>query len=141
MSPRIVSSLLILAVVACPLWCRNTSCDAVACCSVLQPEDHACADDAVTTCCGQPKSSDDNDRGPCRGPLASCHGVCGGAVFDKPAEPDDADNLLSLSLIEPRTSLAVQPAEGHSLDVADRWYCRGGNYGRSLRALHMSFLC
>ena len=141
MLPRIVVSVLILAIIACPLWCGNGSCHAGQCCPATHSVDHICPVHGTATCCCTDKSSDDDDHVPRRCPNKSCQGVCGGAVLEKPLELDGTDSLLFWPLIEADASIAVQLAESRSLDVVLPGHCRRGNHGRLLRTLHMSFLC
>lgn len=151
MSNRIVVSVLILAILACPLWCGTRSCHAGQCCpvtqSATQSADAGCPDQGTASCCCADESSDsDDDHGPRRCPNKSCQGVCGGAVTVKPFELDGVGRLLFRPLIEADASLAVQRADNRSLKVVPSGHGRSGiqgrgNQGRLLRTRHMSFLC
>lgn len=148
MLARIVSLVLIAAVVACPLTCGNGLCHAGQCCSEMQASDQVCpAHGTAQCCCGRASSDEDHcpsgDRGPCRCPgKSSCQGVCGGAVFEKQIELDGASDSSFLSLVDTDTLLVTRVIERRTAHGAEHhWHRRGGNHGRSLRALHMSFLC
>lgn len=142
MRSRILTLLLIAAVVACPMQCGSGVCFAGDCCpptgSQLSCEQHGTND----ICCEESQPEDDRAPEPQRCPgEQSCQGVCGGAVFEKPVKKlDTTDSLvlqldsdlsLGTSLIECRTANLVEPKCHHP----------GGNHGRSLRTLHMSLLC
>jgi hypothetical protein len=145
MSPRIVSLVLIAAIIACPLWCGNGLCHAGQCCA-----DDACPlieqvcpiHDTAQCCCETSSSRENSPRGPRRCQNKACQGVCGGAVFEKPIElPDASTDAFSLPLIVISIPFALQPAEHRLLGVEDLPLCHKGNHGRLLRTLHMSFLC
>lgn len=95
---------------------------------------------AETCDCPCNSSSNDDNRAPYRSSNESCQGVCGGVVFEKRVELDDDDNSLFFPLIDVNDSSAQQLVETRLFEVADRCYLQGGNFGRSVRTLHMSFL-
>ena len=138
---RIVSVVQIVAIIACPLWCGNGWCHADTCCSVKQPSDQFCPDHGTAKCCCKKSSSEHDNRGPCRCPNKTCQGVCGGAVFEKPVELNDASESHFLPVIDSEISFALQLSECHSLDAEHHFHGPSGNYGRFVRTLHMSFLC
>ena len=142
MFARIVSLVQIAAIIACPMWCDSGLCHAGQCCSVKQSAAQVCPVHGTAKCCCNQKSHDNDDnRGPCRCPGKSCQGVCGGAVFEKPIEVNNASDSFLRPLVEAEISFPLQLAECPTLDVQHHWHCHGGNHGRFVRILHMSFLC
>ena len=142
MFSRIVISVLILAIIACPLRCGKGSCLACQCDSMAKSADYVCPDPGTASCCCPSKSSDnDDDHAPRPCSDKSCQGVCGGAVIQKPVELDGKDNSMSLPLIEANASITFQLTEAGSLDFVLQGRSGCGNHGRFLRTLHMSFLC
>ena len=141
MYSRIAHIALITAVIACPLLCRNGSCDG--CCAVNRSVESTCPIyDAGDDCC-RSTAQDGQDERPCdRGPDASnCQGVCGGAVLEKPSSlPKPTEMRLRFEFngqpSPPASLLSVRPAYtlGHSFDDSM-------TPGRYIRILHMSFLC
>jgi hypothetical protein len=144
---RIVSLIQIAAIIACPLWCSSGLCHAgqhcaIDGCSLMErTTPQFCPFHGTTRCCCNESSSPRNDHGPCRCPNKPCQGVCGGAVFDKPIELNDVRDSFFLPLIVTEISFALHVVECRSLDIEHHWHCHGGNHGRALRTLHMSFLC
>ncbi len=146
MFARIVSLFTLAAVVGCPMWCNNPQCHGTHCCAseteAAQPktcEAHSVAD----CCCGKSSPADDQDC-PCPYSPAptksSCQGVCGGAVLEKPSELPTDDDCLSLPLIDVQGAVVSSQVERSSTGDGVDAHC-GGNYGRLLRTLRMSFLC
>ena len=138
---RTVSLILVAAVIACPLWCGNGSCHADSCCSAEQSTQQACPVHATACCCCDNDSSDSNDNCPCEAPCeSSCQGICGGAVFEKPCGLNDGMDSSFLSLLVGKMPIACRLAECR-IQNGDHFILCGGNHGRILRTLHMSFLC
>ena len=141
MHARIVTIVLIAAVIACPTWCGRGLCHAGTCCSAEQSSEWACPVHGTACCDCDKNSSDSNNDCPCDVPCdPSCQGVCGGAVFEKPLELNIGMDSSFLPLVAAETPVACQLAESRSHDGDHLLHC-GGNHGRSLRTLHMSFLC
>jgi len=149
MFARIISLVLIAAVIACPLSCGSGVCHADQCCadrgcvSEEQCSQAVCAGHATTDgdCCAESS----HDRGepipaPCPA-KSSCQGICGGAVIEKPCK-----------LGSPGASfIHLQPGNDHTF-VFQLSVCRttafefpecvrAGNQGRFVRTLHMSLNC
>jgi len=142
MFARIVFLLQIVAIIACPLWCGNGLCHGGQCCSSKQSSDQICPVHGTDRCCHTNSSPDRDNRGPCGYPnSSSCQGVCGGAVFEKPIELNDVSDSFFLPKIDTEFGFVSQLAGCRSLDVEHHRHCLGGNYGRLLRTLNMSFLC
>ncbi len=140
--------MLMLAILICPLGCGR---GIVPCCQAKDPAApaHPVNGDECD-CCQQEKMPADKEDSnedclchegqcpsdaPCESE-GSCQGICGGAVFEKPFVPffDIEIVLLPLTVLE-------EP-DNYALSV--RSDCpRPINHvsGRSLRTLHVSFLC
>ena len=142
MFARCVSLILIAAIVVCPLRCGNGQCHADECCLATQPSDQVCPAHVTAHCCCQDSCPDNDDRVPRRCPSeTSCQGVCGGAVFEKLIELDDASDSSFPPGIDTDTPLLTRLIEYSTTHRAERhWHSHGGNNGRSLRTLHMSLL-
>lgn len=134
MTGRFFTLLLIPAIIGCPLMCVAGSCAS----SGLE------AEPAVAACCccphsGQPPQNE-GDR-PIRpdsgGP---CQGVCGGVVFVKPVETHRLQECDLFQFVAVENAVVAQPAVTLT-DVERGLPLNGLPAGRSLRALHMSFLC
>ncbi len=140
MFARCLSLVMILAVIACPLWCGNGRCDAAPCCSskVVGTSAACCAKHTTKSCSGD--SSDDEAPCPVDFPTElSCQGICGGAVLEKPLQLPSVPTLF-LTLIDVREVADCGKVESGRGALCDR-AVGSGNYGRVLRTLHMSFLC
>ena len=141
MYARTVSIALIAAIIACPMRCGNGLCHAGECCPEEQSSQQSCPTHGTEQCCCDKGSSGSKDDGPCDLPCeSSCQGVCGGAIFEKPLELNDELDSFLLPHIAGETPVACQLAESRYHDGDHLLHC-GGNHGRSLRTLHMSFLC
>ena len=160
---RIVSLLLVAVILACPMRCGRGICHAGQCCSQEKSSRHSCAARGADPCqcngsshedtCSESshadqcnecnKSSRDNDRSCPNQPPAkpSCQGVCGGAVVQKPNEFREAADSFFVPMTDTAASLIPRMVECKADGVVRYCHFRSGNYGRSLRALHMSFLC
>lgn len=141
MFARSISLILIVALIACPLWCGNGACHAHQCCSARQSA-QMCPEHGTCECCCDQPSPNSPAGEPCRCPDDSaCQGICGGAIFEKPCQLDlDA----AAYFMSPRfdDEAGFQLAFCHELDIHHLWHFgESGNYGRSLRTRHMSFLC
>ena len=141
MFARTVSLVLTVAIIACPMWCGNGLCHAGWCCSPEQSSHQPCPVHGTARCCGDTGSPDSKDDCPGEAPgKSSCQGVCGGAVFEKPRELNDGTDSSVLPLVTAETPVACQLAECRTHGGEHFLRC-GGNRGRFLRTLHMSFLC
>ncbi len=147
MVSRTVSLVLITTIIACPVWCSNGLCNADQCCAAKASWHQACpVDGNVGSCCERSGSDSDCHRPgktphnpPCD---SSCQGVCGGAIFEKPCELNNASDSFPSPLVVTDVAVVPRSAELCSDDIGHAVYCTsGGNLGRSLRTLYMSFLC
>ncbi len=149
MFARIVSLVLIAAVIACPLSCGTGACHASSCCAdhgymSAEPCSQAVCPEHATTdgnCCAE-SSPDSNDPVPPPSPSkSSCQGICGGALFEKPSELDCPD-----------ASFFLPPLGNDEAVVSHLSVCRtdafrfpacvkAGNQGRFVRTMHMSLNC
>jgi hypothetical protein len=149
MRARIISLVLIAAVIACPLSCgQGVCCDSHSCADDDRAAAGRCSETAPAKpaasncgCCDKsPDEGDQPDPQPCPD-KSSCQGVCGGAVFEKTCELNSADVTSVLSLYD-SDSTSDSP---HSVYRTDRFSVlksvRAGNYGRFVRTLHMSLTC
>ena len=146
MFARTVALVQIAAIIACPLWCANGLCDAGPCCSAKQSSQPPCSIHGTANCCCRKPSPDSSDRRdsqvPGRCPENSlCQGVCGGAVIEKPCELDSFEDSFFLPFVDAEASVSSRLVHSRSYDVEHTHCLSGGNHGRSLRALYMSFLC
>lgn len=142
---RIVSLLLIVAVIACPLACGTGVC-------------WCCADDIVNlsspieqatesspcdrNCCCNESADHSNKPAPRRSPVKSmCQGVCGGAVFEEPCSLDDSEAIVYLPSIQKDTAYVPLSTQRETVEVGFPQCIRAKNQGRCMRVRHMSFLC
>ena len=142
---RIVSPLLIIAIIACPLFCDSGLC--VSCCAASDAivGQHVASLDRVESphqlpsCCCEPKAKPQNPP-PCPAPIEKkfCQGVCGGAVFEKPVELDLTAQLVAV--LSDESSVFACHCDRGTFGVAKHWLCDGGNQGRALRTWHGSLL-
>jgi hypothetical protein len=149
MLARIISLVLIAAVIACPLSCGHGVCCVSQCCadaamvSAEQSSHAACLLQAITSCgCCDESCPRDDQRNPHPSPgKSSCQGVCGGAVFEKPCEL----KIVEVEFVLPLTGADSTFVFLLSVDPADRFdfpdCVRAGNQGRFVRTLHMSLNC
>jgi hypothetical protein len=145
MSSRTVSLVLIAAVIACPLWCGNGFCRADQCCSPEKSEaSSGCLVDGTQDCCRLKDGSDDyedNQQCPCESSQNSCQGICGGAVLGKTIEVDESSRVLLVRLIDACAAVTTRLVECSHHRYEQHCCGSDSNYGRSVRTLHMSFLC
>ena len=142
MLARSVSVILIAVVIACPMWCGNGVCHADQCCSAKQSSYEVCPVQGTDHCCCD-QSSPDSDH-PCPSKTSgksSCQGVCGGVIFGKPIKLNDVADSFIVSLMDTEALVVVRLVERNIHGIEHYRHCRGGNHGRFLRTLHMSFLC
>lgn len=149
MFSRTVSLVLIAAVIACPLWCDDAIGFAGQCC----PEGES---DTVMVCGGElvdcrceengdphrraPHQNDDDHQCPCES--AGCQGICGGAVFEKSVQLDQLTDALLLPLVDAHAPVNLHLLECSSHHRSEHFCCgSSANHGRTVRTLHMSFLC
>ena len=141
MFARLVSIFLIAAVIACPLWCEKGRCSGGRCSSVEQSSHQpslVCG--TAHFCCAEDLSNNGHSC-PCNAPTKSpCQGVCGGAVFKTSCELNDGAEPFARLLLVVKIPAPCQVRECGTHDGFHLLYC-SGNQGRSLRTLHMSFVC
>ncbi|MDP6443496.1 MAG: hypothetical protein QGG36_29290 [Pirellulaceae bacterium] len=138
MPKRTITTILIAALIACPLWCDNGSCHTGDC----PTSDCHGATEAPDACCRLHEDGDSQQREqprPCPYPT-SCQGICGGAVLEKPVELYDNTADYFLPTIDDDSQVAHRLIEESATTTGDGCY-GGGNFGRCLLTLHMSFLC
>jgi len=142
MFPRAVSTVLITAIIACPMWCGDAPCQAGRCCSAEHFSHQACCPvHSTDDCCGKEKPSDPDNGEPSDAPDKSpCQGVCGGAVFAKPCELNVRVSSSFASFVAIESPVAVQSVISRAVG-GEPFLDRGSSHGRWLRTLHMSFLC
>lgn len=149
MFARIVSLVLIAAIIACPLSCGSGVCHGSQCCA---ERGRVSENQCLHPVCSQPATADSDcchesshDTGkpippPCPA-KSSCQGICGGAVIEKPCEPDTADaSILLPPACTDDAFVSLQAV--FRRDVIRSPECvRGDNQGRFVRTLHMSLIC
>ncbi|MBC7965358.1 MAG: hypothetical protein H7Z17_05465 [Fuerstia sp.] len=140
-----IALVLILAVLACPIWCSAGLCQSLHGGSMENPKSKiGCAIEgsAQRCCCCQHESSNNDEQVPGRCPReSSCQGVCGGAVFEKPCELTAAE---SACVAPPALCDDLQPCGLLTALRGHRGYelcCDDPVDGRQLRILYRSFLC
>ena len=140
---RLVSILLIVAVIACPLRCGIGYCHAAGCCAVAEeaasPEYSAAVEQPGCCCPRSPLEEESEERSPCP-ERSSCQGVCGGAVIDKSTELNATLLCQCLPAFDFDGVAAARQAPVQILANAQRECC-DGNRGRIVRTLHSSLLC
>ena len=130
-----VSLILTMAIIVCPLQCGSGWCDVAGCCM-----DRPTAAPCQAECCRPPAVPEDDQNVP--GPIpkkSSCQGVCGGAVCVKPCELDVPQVTSVLPAIATQES-SSRWADHRWFDRLEHLHC-GSNHGRTLRILHVSYLC
>jgi len=152
MFTRTVPNLLIVAIIVCPLLCRNGlcqwCCSAKGCVSARQSSqstcqvngtEHGCCHGTAQDGVGQ---SDEKRQRPCDdAPCESaCQGVCGGAVIEKPNNFPVAAPLWFLPLSDANGPVASLLSDRQT-QAAECWFDFSATPGRCIRTLHMSFLC
>ncbi len=137
---RTASTVLIATIIACPLLCRNGLCQG--CCAAEQSSQLICPVHGTAHCCCPTTSHDGDGQRPCDdGPCkSSCQGVCGGAVIEKSNDFPVAADAWFLPLSDTSPCLASLLAARQSRADECRFDC-STTPGRSIRTLHMSFLC
>jgi hypothetical protein len=167
MFARILSQILIAAVIACPLSCYSGMCLSDACLSDACLSDACLSDACLSDAClsgasgathGNSSQNASNHCSSCqntttpesgskhvpdRCPMQSCQGVCGGAVFERPIEIELLDGAFCLPFGDtPSFAVAGLTVESMSPCEAETPWCFGdSNVGRSLCINHMSFQC
>lgn len=146
MFSRIVSLVLIAAVIACPLWCVDGLGLAAACCGNQAETSSCCSGSSCCesaeshTCDLRPGGGQHPDDQPCPCESTDCQGICGGAVLGKSIELDDVDAGFLTAFVD-----VYAPASAYlsadPLNVEQTHFRSDANHGRSVRTLHMSFLC
>jgi hypothetical protein len=128
---RLVSILLGVALLACPLLCGAASVDAA----------DVDAEPAKCSCCCHSTDTPTTPGEECPEPDGCCQCVCGGAIVEHAAEVQ-IDLCTGFWSPPPATSLI--PAMGISkraLAIADLQPDNGTNPGRAKCCLFMTFLC
>ena len=141
MFDRLVSMLMIAAVIACPMWCSNgvSGCCAAGECSIDEATDLCLLHKAATCCCENTQEKEDQDV-PCPDE-SNCQGVCGGAVFEKPCELDGAEASASLPFLDTNESIGILLTRIRDVGVEHHCCSSSRNHGRFMRTLYSSFLC
>ena len=144
MFSRTISLVLIAALIACPLWC-NVAFGSGQCCPTGESESVMVCGNEPADCCGEKKEAPlrapHNDDRPCPCETAGCQGICGGAVLQKSVQLDWVTVVVLLPLIDEHASENLQLLDccRHRLEQTPGG--SGANHGRTVRTLHMSFLC
>jgi hypothetical protein len=155
MFTRIVSLILVAAVIACPLSCGVGLCHLNSQCCELEKlgsredqglqEDQGlpvvCPSNATRDCCCE-KSSNEGQRPPARCPNKSlCQGVCGGAIFENSCQLNGPHESSFPLLRCTETTFLSLLTQCRAVSFEFPLCVRSKNQGRFVRTRHMSFLC
>jgi hypothetical protein len=141
MYAQAISIVMTAAIIACPMRCGSGLCHDEECCAAGKLVEQTCpAHDSGRCCGGKGLPGDSSDCPPDAPCELSCQGVCGGVIFEKPCELTGEIESSVLPLTADETPVACQTAERRTRG-GDGFLRNGGNHGRLLRTLHMSFLC
>lgn len=146
MLDRLVSLVLIVAVIGCPLYCGSGVCHADQCCAagecnIEEQTPVSCSAHGAADCCCENSSEAPDQDPPSRCPDAStCQGVCGGAVLESSSELDEPDLSFFLPIVDD-DSIVSTLAHSRSVDPGNNRCLSAKNHGRVVRTLHSSFLC
>ncbi|MCC9608371.1 hypothetical protein LOC68_10620 [Blastopirellula sp. JC732] len=136
MRPKLISPLLILVLLSCPLWCSWASAQGISCCDNHSEPTAAPADEPACCCCQKENSPPPAQR---HSDESHCQGICGGAVLDGDVT---VELPLPLSLDFPRV-IDVQATLTRQVQA----YASSRNSHSSaqptgtLRAQHVLILC
>lgn len=146
MLDRIVSIVLIAAILACPAKCGKGLSHHSSCCPEQESSQLQSANPETDCCCCKnesPEGKIDQPPAPFGEPPPcelSCQGVCGGAIIENRCGVDAHINFCQLLPDAPEL-VAVSQLTDFCTHLGDHFLHGGGNHGRSLRTLHLSFLC
>lgn len=144
---RLIAAILILALLACPLWCGvgqslNIGFSSIQKSSATESpsQQHRCA-----CCCHRNETQQDksSDRDPCSPDPenSACQGICGGAILEQPTSLTTADLTFDhLPFVAAIIFETDRSARGISFVLSER-HSGGPLHGRQLRIAHQSFLC
>ena len=137
---RAVCLVLVAAVCACPWRCAGRVCAVTDCCAMRSIGDYEFHAHRSDLCCHAHSAQKLPERGSNRLPGdASCKGVCGGAVIQKPVQFQSLTRQC-VARLDHDAPVASRLFETVAGDVPVL-HAGAGNFGRSLRAVHASFLC
>lgn len=147
MLDRLISPMLIAAVIACPMWCGNGVYCSDQCCAGVErgPEEPSaalCSHRGLADCCCDPVPTQNDEGTPNRAPDSStCQGICGGAVFERSCEFSQPDVSFLPPMIEKGGCISPMLAHVRGVGVS-RQHCHSRkNHGRVVRTLLASLLC
>ena len=145
MDRRLISSVLILVIVGCPLWCSHGLCGSTSCCGAKTGPALICISQKATCC--QERTTGRNTTSPARERdshpshnKSLCQGVCGGAVLQESFGIERTDSAFLLPLCDTLPA-TTRLSRVNLQSVYYHWHDCPGNFGRWLRTLHMSMLC
>ncbi|MBM82619.1 MAG: hypothetical protein CMJ78_18810 [Planctomycetaceae bacterium] len=135
---KIVSLLLMTALIVCPVWCGDGFCIAGQCCVDAK---HEVPSSTVAPCCADCDEEHGDLPCPSDSGGVSCQGICGGAIVQKPVVLDHRSEDCFQPLIVDEAFSTARLTD--CLNERTEQHCCGSgpNQGRSMRTLHMSFLC
>ena len=151
MFTRLISLVLIVAVIACPMWCSNGQCLAGQClagqccatadCSLEKRSTQVCPTHDTKNCCCESVPGREEPE-PHRCPEeSSCQGICGGAVFEKTCEFKSIEASFFVPLSAKDSSVVSLLARARTFCSEHPHQLSAKNHGRFMRTLHSSFLC
>ena len=147
MFERLVSLVLILTVIACPMSCSNGTCQVDQCgahseCSLEEQSCVSCPLHGSADGCTENSSQEHDKDVPSRCPDdTSCQGICGGAVFEKSCELNGPDSSIFLLMTAHHRSIASLLTQFRRVSAGQLHCFAAKNHGRFVRVLQMSFLC
>lgn len=142
MFTRLTSLFLAAAVLACPMWCGMGLCHCAPTRTAYATAEQPCPVLGLAPGCCDESSPAKNDSCPDQPTgKSSCQGICGGAVFEQPCQIDDQQRCFVLPLIDAHALFGIGQSRQRLCSFEHCHSLSGDNYGRFLRALHVSFLC
>lgn len=152
---KLTSSILILALLACPAWCSLGVCPVSGCCASEQEQPAEVAQGCGHSCCqhkaravpevpsnvkvpNQAAGSQMPDSCPSDSP---CQGICGGAVVEVHCSGSDIFGYVAVLSVCETDAATCERSVGTGSSRTDDILPNSGNQGRLLRTLYESLIC
>lgn len=135
---RLLSLMLVATIAACPFFCTLNGATA----KVSGEKPHPCCD-----CCHanhSPEQSQHPDGSKSCPPISgkACQCICGGAISEVRAAPDDCIDLNVWAILPIETyAVSRAPETTQLLSISQLQPDDGHNLGRTMRCLLCSFVC
>ncbi len=137
MLARLLHILLIVTIAVCPVWCSVGLCDGCEDCGVASP----CSSQTAGCCGHEPTGNRESPPSrPDRGEPSICQCICGGAVVEQPTDALSDGKVAWLAAVATHQPVATRLAQVHEVSWCI-WGLSSATPGRSMRTVHMSFLC